>query len=62
MARIKISAPDASHYPFSFQLGDVVEVLRSGNLMQGKITDAEYEGPPKENKGGELWNYLYGRI
>jgi hypothetical protein len=54
MVRIKITHPDAAWYPFpaEFQLGDIVEHVNGDNLTQGKIIDAEYEGPPKEHRGG----------
>jgi hypothetical protein len=54
MVRIKISDSEAAWYSFSkeFQLDDLVEHVNGGSLTQGRIMDAEYEGPSKERKGG----------
>jgi len=56
MARVKISDPEASLYPFRLHVGDRVESLDNPSL-RGKIIDGEYDGAQGGSGGSYTVSY-----
>lgn len=44
MVRVEIDDPDAAHYPFKFQKGDIVALRILGPEANGEIVGGEFEG------------------